>query len=59
MTRPAEVDPRETHELTKTTSLLSLLVRFTQGMDGLLAVAGNLLVMTGMIPENSLRKTHQ
>jgi len=32
-----------------------------QGMDGLLGVAGmmTLLVMTGIIPENSLRKTHQ
>jgi len=31
------------------------------GMDGLLGVAGmmTLLVMTGIIPENSLRKTHQ
>ena len=28
-------------------------------MDGLLGVAGIMIVMTGIIPENSLRKTHQ
>jgi len=38
-----------------------LLMRSTQGMDGLLGVAGmmKLIVSQWIIPENSLRKKHQ